>query len=89
MLPKQEPTAELSQSSPEVVLIRRPVWVHVVAAALCGGDPTVNITALELAAAPIAGARATPQAPAGAERRSSPRVLYSRGQGYRETSLLH
>ena len=88
MHPKQEPKAELSQSSPEVVLIRRPVWVHVVAAALCGGDPTVNITALELAAAPIAGARATPQAPAGAER-SSPRVLYSRGQGYRETSLLH
>lgn len=51
---------------PEVVLIRRPMWAHVVAAALCGGDPTVNITALELAAAPIGGARATPQAPAGA-----------------------
>ena len=88
MHPKQEPKAELSQSSPEVVLIRKPMWAHVVAAALCGGDPTVNITALGLAAVPIGGTRATPQAPAGAER-SSPLVLYSRGQGYRETSLLH
>lgn len=54
------------ESSPEVVLGRRTVWVRVGAVALCGGDPTVNRTALELAAAPPGGTRATPQAPAGA-----------------------
>ena len=36
------------------------------AVALCGGDPTVNRTALELAAVPIGGASTPPQAPAGA-----------------------
>lgn len=55
-----------SRASPEVVLGRRTVWVRVGAVALCGGDPTVNRTALELAAAPPGGTRATPQAPAGA-----------------------
>ena len=34
--------------------------------ALCGGDPPVNRTALELGAVPTGGARTTPQAPAGA-----------------------
>lgn len=40
--------------------------MQVGAAALCGGDPTVNRTALELTAAPARGAaRTLPQAPAG------------------------
>lgn len=42
------------------------MWVQVGAVAVCGGDPTVNRTALELAAAPTGGASTTPQAPAGA-----------------------
>lgn len=50
----------------EVVLVRRTIWVQVGAVALCGGDPTVNRTALELAAVPIGGASTPPQAPAGA-----------------------
>lgn len=49
----------------EVVLVRRTIWAQVGAVALCGGDPTVNRTALELAAVPIGGA-STPQAPTGA-----------------------
>lgn len=36
------------------------------AVALCGGDPTVKRTALELAVVPAGGASTTPQAPAGA-----------------------
>jgi len=54
----------------EVVLVRRTVWAAVGAAALCGGDPTVNRTALELAAVPRAGASPPPQAPAGASGKS-------------------
>lgn len=42
------------------------MWVQAGAVALCGGDPTVKSTALELAATPAGGARTTPQAPAGA-----------------------
>lgn len=44
------------------------------AAALCGGDPTVNRTALELAVAPVGGASTTPQAPTGATTKSLPKV---------------
>lgn len=44
------------------------------AVALCGGDPTVNRTALELAAVPIGGASPPPQAPAGATAKSSHKV---------------
>lgn len=52
--------------SPEVVLARRTMWAQAGAAALCGGDPTVNRTALGFGAVPTGGARTTPQAPAGA-----------------------
>lgn len=44
------------------------------AVALCGGDPTVNKTALELAAVPIGGA-STPQAPTGATTKSIQKVI--------------
>ena len=60
------------------------------AVALCGGDPTVNRTALELAAVPIGGASPAPQAPAGATAKSLhnvtllPQCLYL-GWDYRET----
>lgn len=47
------------------------MWVQVGAVALCGGDPTVKRTALELAAVPTGGASTTPQAPAGAATKSS------------------
>jgi hypothetical protein len=49
-----------------VALVRRTIWVQVGAMVLCGGDPTVKRTALELAAVPAGSASTTPQAPAGA-----------------------
>lgn len=49
-----------------MVLVRRTIWVQVGAVALCGGDPTVKRTALELVAVPADGATTRPQAPAGA-----------------------
>lgn len=43
------------------------MWLQVGGVALFGGEPTVNITALELAPGPMdGGATAIPQAPAGA-----------------------
>lgn len=53
-----------------MVLVRRTIWVPVGAVALCGGDPTVKRTALELAAVPADGATTMPQAPAGATTKS-------------------
>lgn len=51
----------------EVVLVLRTMWVQVGGVALFGGEPTVNITALELAPVPMeGGVIAIPQAPAGA-----------------------
>lgn len=52
------------------------MWVQVGAVALWGGDPTVNRTALELAAIPTGGASAPPQAPAGAATESYKKLLY-------------
>lgn len=46
------------------------MWVQAGAVALCGGDPTVNRTALELAAVPTGGASPPAHAPAGATARS-------------------
>lgn len=51
------------------------MWVQVGATALCGGDPTVKRTALELAAIPAGGARTIPQAPAGATTKSLQKVM--------------
>lgn len=40
---------------PEVVLVLRTIWVQVGGVALLGGDPTVNMTARELAPLPMEG----------------------------------
>lgn len=40
---------------PEVVLVLRTMWVQVGGVALLGGDPTVNMTARELAPLPRDG----------------------------------
>lgn len=39
----------------EVVLVLRTMWVQVGGVALLGGDPTVNMTARELAPLPMDG----------------------------------
>lgn len=50
MLPLRNVHTTARKVLPEVVLVLRTMWVQVGGVALLGGDPTVNMTARELAA---------------------------------------